>query len=261
MLLNLLSSDGPPKAGQEVVEVLRHALDHELGHLGPILITKFRVMLVLSAAVVLLAGLLANKSAVVPKGILRNAFESLLLFIRDGMVRPTMGGHHGDRFVPFFSTLFVFIFACNLLGMIPIPVVGGTATSHLLVTGALAGIVLAVSLFSGLLIHKSHFPALFVPSGLPGWLVPLLFVLELAGFFIKHGVLMVRLFANMIAGHLVIGAFIGLIFLFKSWVVPGPSVLLGLFVSALELLVAFLQAYVFTLLSVLFVGGMVHPEH
>ncbi len=132
------------------------------------------------------------------------------------MVRPTMGGHHGDRFVPFFCTLFSAILVMNLLGMVP----GlGTATSNLMVTGALAAIVLLVSILSGLVIHKSHFLHLFVPSGLPKAIVPLLFVLELVGFFIKHAVLAVRLFANMIAGHLVIGAFLGLIFLFKSiWV-------------------------------------------
>ncbi len=81
------------------------------------------------------------------------------------------------------------------------------------------------------------------------------------GFLIKHSVLCVRLFANMIAGHLVLGAFIGLIFVSKSYVTAVPSIAMALFVSGLELLVAFIQAYVFTLLSVLFVGGVVHPEH
>ena len=103
---------------------------------------------------------------------------------------------------------------------------------------------------------------LSVPGGVPKLVVPLLFLLEFIGFFVKHGVLMLRLFANMIAGHLVIGAFIGMVWVFKSYLVGAfLSVPLALFVSFLELLVAFLQAYVFTMLSALFIGGMVHPEH
>lgn len=295
-------------SGKVIEDVLKHVLDAK-GWLGTGL-TTFQAMLLIAAGLVLLVGVLIDKRSAVPKGLFRNAMESLLIFIRNEMVRPVMGGHkaahghdtpghdhagkeahpkdagdghagggaHGhaahagaagggaavaahhpaDTYVPFFCTLFVFIFTLNLLGIVP----GcGTATSNLFVTGALAGIVLLVSVGSGIVFHGEKFFTLFVPSGVPKFVVPLLFILELFGFFIKHAVLMVRLFANMIAGHLIIGSFLGLIFLFKSYGVAGPSVLLALFVTFLELLVAFLQAYVFTLLSVLFVGGMVHPEH
>ena len=132
-----------------------------------------------------------------------------------------------------------------------------------MVTGAFATMIIVISTLSGFIYHGPvGFLKLFVPGGLPAPLVPILFVLEFVSFFIKHGVLMIRLFANMIAGHLVIGAFLGLIADMHSYVVAGAlSVPLSLFVSCLELLVAFLQAYVFTLLSTLFIGGMVHPDH
>lgn len=262
----LLATSTPAASddGNPIMSVLHHALDssfttiHAFGR--DVEITRFQAMVGLTGLVLVIAALLVDKRSAVPRGFLRNSFESILLFIRDELVRPAFGGH-GDGFVPFFATCFFFILTANLLGMLPIPVIGGTATSSLDVTAALAGIVILVSFVGGLVTAKSHFLHLFVPSGLPKALVPLLFVLELVGFFIKHGVLMVRLFANMLAGHLVIGAFIGLIFLSKSWGVAVPAVGLSLFVSCLELLVAFLQAYVFTLLAVLFVGGMVHPEH
>lgn len=249
-----------PQEASPVIAVLNHAKDHKLFDLAGLPVTAFMVMLALCALVLLGAVMLCDRRSLVPRGFLRNSFESIMLFIRDEMVRPAFGGH-GDKFVPFFSTCFMFILTANLLGMVPLPIIGGTATAALPVTGALAAIVMLVSFFGGLFTAKSHFLNLFVPSGLPTALKPLLFVLELVGFFIKHSVLMVRLFANMLAGHLVIGAFIALIFVYKSYGVAVPAVGLSLFVSCLELLVAFLQAYVFTLLAVLFVGGMVHPDH
>jgi F-type H+-transporting ATPase subunit a len=250
---------------------LKHALDHSHVELfAGISLTSFMVMIALSAVVVFLISVLADKKGLVPKGFFRNALEGLVLMVR-GMVRNAMGAHGhddhhtrvADRYVPFFCTAFLFILAMNLLGMVPIPKFGGTATSNIWVTAALALIVLVTSIASGFIHHGPRgFLKLFAPSGLPAVLVPVLFVLEFVGFFTKHGVLMVRLFANMLAGHLVIGAFLGLIADFESYLVAGfLSVPLALFVSFLEILVAFLQAYVFTLLSVLFVGGMVHPEH
>ncbi|HMS15346.1 MAG TPA: F0F1 ATP synthase subunit A [Planctomycetota bacterium] len=247
---------GPVEKGKEIEWCFKHALD------GPqdAFLTKFKVMILLAAGLIMLVAYFASKRmSWVPQGLGRNALESIVLLIRDTMVRPTMG-HHGDKLVPFFCTVFVFIITMNYLGMIPIPIIGGTATSNLMVTGAMASIVLFVSVASGFVLHgPKGFVQLFIPHGLPIALAPLLFVLEFIGMFIKHGVLMVRLFANMIAGHLVIGAFLGLIFTFG---LPAlPALLLALVVLTLELLVAFLQAYVFTLLSTLFVGAMVHPEH
>lgn len=265
MTMFLLSGEPPGTAEEKMNLILNHALDHHLVDIGPVPLTRFGFMALLSAALLVMLARLLSTSSVQPRGLNRNMFESLFLFIRDEMLRPVMGAHHGDRFVPFFATIFLFIITMNLLGLVPLPVVGGTATSSFVVTGTLAAIVLLVGLVSGTAINGPvGLVKSFVPSGLPFWLVPLLFVLELFGFLIKHFVLMVRLFANMIAGHLVLGAFIGLIFLAQGWiqmVTAGASVLLALFISGLELLVAFIQAYVFTLLSTLFVGSVVHPDH
>jgi F-type H+-transporting ATPase subunit a len=101
----------------------------------------------------------------------------------------------------------------------------------------------------------------FIPGGVPFALKPLLFVLELGGHLIKHAVLAIRLCINMVAGHLVLGAFLTIIFAAKAYLAAVPAVSAALFVSVLELLVCLIQAFVFTLLSVLFIGGMVHPDH
>ena len=254
----------PPKEGEEINWIFHHALDHTLFHIPgtPLAFTNFTVMLLLGFLVLVVIALTMDKKSAVPRGPFRNFFEGVMLFIRDELARPAMGREVADGFVPFFSTTFLFILTLNLLGLVPIPFVGGTATSSFMVTGTLAAFVLVVGTFSAIR-HNGlgGFLKAFVPSGVPGWLVPLLFLLELSGFLIKHGVLMVRLFANMIAGHLVVGAFIGLIFVTRSYLTAVPSVGLALFVNGLELLVSLIQAYVFTLLSVLFVGGVVHPEH
>ena len=259
----LLASEGPAGSspGEIITYCLNHALDHTLYGSFPFAITKLTVMLVIVGAVIVLGLLGLDTKSEVPSGFRRNSLEKLLLFIRDGLARPTIG-HDGDRFVPFFCTLFLFIFIANLLGLVPIPVVGGTITSNPQVTGTLALIVFLVGTVCAIKAHGiGGFLGAFIPGGLPKALMPLMFVLEVIGHIIKHGVLMVRLFANMIAGHLVIAAFMGLIFIWKNWVYAALPIGLSLFLSFLELLVAFIQAYVFTLISVLAIGAVVHPEH
>ncbi|HYC78145.1 MAG TPA: F0F1 ATP synthase subunit A [Planctomycetota bacterium] len=260
--MTTLAMIGDPK-GDPSEYVRLHALEHVFVTVGGFpLITKFGIMAVLSGFVLfVLARAAGRRSSLVPVGVLQNAGESLVLFIRDQLVRPSMG-HHGDRFVPFFCTLFAFIYVTNMMGMIPIPGIGGTATSNLGMTGMLAASVLLLSIGAGIKEHGiGGFLHTFIPPGVPKIMLLLLFPLELIGFFIKHAVLAIRLFANMIAGHLVIGAFIATIFIAKSYGAAVIGVPLALFANALELLVCFLQAYVFTMLSVLFVGGTVHPEH
>jgi len=241
-------------------EIFLHALDHGL---GPGLVpSKLTIAMWIGAVVLLAWVLLTDKKSLIPSGLSRGLLESIYFFIRDEMVYPTMGEHHGKRFLPFFLTVFTFIFVLNLIGLVPDFGYAGSAASSLGFTVPMAIIVFLVSVGAG--IRYNGFVGFFkgfVPPGLPKVLIPVMFVLELMGFFIKHGVLAVRLFANMLAGHLVIGAFFGLIFLFNTYFLAAASVPLALFMSFVELLVAFLQAYVFTLLSVLFVGGTVHPEH
>jgi F-type H+-transporting ATPase subunit a len=273
--MTTLATIGGPQHGDPAEYVRHHALDniHEplaklfsVGHVD-INVTKFSLMAVLSGVVLfVLAKIAGRRGSLVPKGVLQNAGEGLVLFIRNDLVRPTMG-HHGDKYVPFFCTVFSFIYVMNMLGMIPLPKIfgieiGGTATSNLGMTGLLAFSVLLLSIGAGIKENGiGGFLHSFMPPGIPGWLLPVIFVLEVVGFFIKHGVLAIRLFANMIAGHLVIGAFIATIFIAKSYAMAAIAVPLALFANCLELLVCFLQAYVFTMLSVLFVGGTVHPEH
>jgi F-type H+-transporting ATPase subunit a len=189
----------------------------------------------------------------------------LILFIRDEVARKSIGPG-ADRFVGYLLTTFFFILGCNLLGLIP---GGASATGNISVTAGLALIAFTVIQFGGIREHGviKHIKNL-VPPGLPGWLVPIMFVLELLSMLIKPFALCIRLFANMMAGHVAILAFFSLIFILSS--LYGSAVGLGvspfviafeLFVYCLEILVAFLQAYIFTVLTANFIGMSVHPAH
>ena len=197
-----------------------------------------------------------------PRGYFQNAFEAVVLYVRDEMVCKVMSREHADMFMPLFLTFFIFILFCNLLGLVPIPTVAGTATSNIYATAALASITFIVMIFGGMhIVGPKKFWASLVPHGLPAPMVPIMFVIECIGLLIKPFALTVRLFANMIAGHLVIMAFFGLAYLFQSYAVLLPAVLLAVFITLLEVLVAFIQAYVFTYLSIIFISMCVHPEH
>ena len=255
--------------------IFAHNMDQVILKLGPMVfseeiggpagifsVTKYTLNLWVASALLLLCVIVAQKTSAIPKGVFRFLFEKLFLFIRDELVYPTMGAKHGKAFLPFFMTVFSLILTLNLVGMVPLPVIGGATTSNLGFTLPIALSVLVVSIGGGLMVNgPGGFIKSFIPSGLPTAIVPVIFLLELAGFFIKHSVLAVRLFANMLGGHLVTGAFLGLIFLFQSYGMSAVSVPMALFIGFIELLVAFLQAYVFTLLAVLFIGGTVHPDH
>jgi len=199
-----------------------------------------------------------------PHGPLANAVEATLVYVRDEVVAP-VGGRHLAPYTPLFLTYFFFILLANLSGMVPLVFKGPTA--NLAVTGALA-VSVAVFLFGAGMIRQGplRYWVSLVPSGIPWWLWPMMFVLELFGLVIRCAVLGVRLFANMLAGHLVIPSTLGLA-VFK----PGATGLavMGLFmglpialgISLLEVLVCLIQAYVFTMLTVIFASAAVHPEH
>jgi F-type H+-transporting ATPase subunit a len=146
-----------------------------------------------------------------------------------------------------------------MMGLIPLFT---TPTGNINVTASLAVVTFVTGQFfgirqNGLITHVKS----LVPSGIPVFLLPLMFVIEVIGLLAKHFALIVRLFANMIAGHIVLFAFLGLIVIFKTvWVSP-LSIGFGVFINLLEILVSFIQAYVFTLLSALFIGMAVHPDH
>jgi len=222
-------------------------------------ITNHVVMLWIASLILLLTfSLLFRRHSLVPKGFAA-LLEMLVVFIRDEIAIANLGEKHGKKFAPLIITFFFFILTCNLLGMVPLFT---TPTGNINVTAALAIITFVTGQvfgirYNGLIKHVKS----LVPSGVPLYLLPLMFVIEIMGLLAKHFALIVRLFANMIAGHIVFFAFLGLIFIFKSVLIAPLSVGFALFVDLLEILVAFIQAYVFTILSSLFIGMSIHPGH
>jgi F-type H+-transporting ATPase subunit a len=203
----------------------------------------------------------------ITRGRFLNAFEVLVLFIRDGVARPTIGGHDADKFLPYLWTVFFFVLFNNLLGMIP---GGASATGNVNVTAVLALSTFAVVLFAGIKASGpvgfwvNMVPTLDVHWALKLFLWPLMFLIEIAGLLIRHLVLCVRLFANMLAGHIVLAVILGFILAVSgnAWYVVAPASIAGVIaLSLLELFVAFLQAYIFVFLSALFIGSAAHPHH
>ena len=222
-------------------------------------ITQHVVMLWVASIFLLLAfGLSFRKRKLVPTGFAA-LLEMLVLFIRDDVAIANMGEKDGRKFAPLLCTFFFFVLTCNMMGLIPLFT---TPTGNINVTASLAVVTFITGQFFGIKQNGlfTHVKSL-VPSGIPVFLLPLMFVIELIGLLAKHFALIVRLFANMIAGHIVLFAFLGLIIIFKSYWVSPLSIGFGVFINLLEILVSFIQAYVFTLLSALFIGMAVHPDH
>lgn len=233
-------------------------------------LTKFMVLEVIAALIIAVLFIrLANKMADGdrPKGRLWNLLEAMLVYIRDNVARPAIGEHDADRFMPFLWTLFFFVLVCNLLGLVPW---AGSATGALGTTGALALITFATVLGAGMKkmgfagFWKAQVPHMDLPGPLAFILVPFIFLIEVLGMVIKHFVLAVRLLANMFAGHLVVATIMAFIAATASsvlwWGVMPASVAGAVALNLLELFVAFLQAFIFTFLSALFIGMAVHPH-
>ncbi len=200
-----------------------------------------------------------------PKG-LQSLLEPVILFIRDDVAIPSIGERRYARYMPYLLTLFFFIFFSNLMGLIPIFPGGANLTGNIAVTLVMAVFTFIITTFSG---NKSYWTHIVNTPGVPWWLkipFPLMPFVELIGVFTKPIVLMIRLFANMMAGHIVMLGFISLIFIFGSmnqalgYGVSVVSVAFAIFMNLLELLVAFIQAFVFTLLSALYFG-MASEDH
>lgn len=194
-----------------------------------------------------------------PKG-LQSLLEPIIIFVRDEIAIPMLGSKH-QKYLPYLLTVFFFIWLNNLLGLLP-----GAAnlTGNIAVTMTLAVITFVITNFSG---NKHYWAHIFMPPGVPGWLWPLMVLVEIVGIFTKPFALMIRLFANMTAGHMIILSIISLIFIFgqnNPWVggaVSVVSVAFSVFMLCLELLVATLQAYIFTILSSLFISDAVAEPH
>jgi F-type H+-transporting ATPase subunit a len=200
-----------------------------------------------------------------PKGIARMV-EPVILFVRDDIARSAIGAKY-ERYLPFLLTVFFFILINNLLGLIPFFPGGANLTGNISVTLVLAVFTFVITNVSG---NRDYWKHIFNTPGVPWWLkfpLPLMPLVEIIGVFTKPIVLMIRLFANITAGHIICLGFISLIFIFGNMsAIAGfgmspVSVFFYIFMSVLELLVAFIQAFVFTLLSAIYIGMAIEEHH
>ena len=198
-----------------------------------------------------------KKNPKAPKG-LAGLLEPIVIFVRDEIAIPNIGEKYYNRYMPYLLTVFFLIWVGNLFGLIPFFPFAGTVTNNILFTGMLALFTLILTLFSS---NKHYWQHIFAPPGVPSWILPIMIPIEILSVFTKPFALMIRLFANMTAGHIIALSLISLIFIFKSVAIAPVSVAFTVFMQTLELLVAVLQAYVFTLLSALFIGQAVEETH
>lgn len=222
--------------------------------------------LVIIIVVLSVAKAYKKRSGMAPKG-LQAFIEPLIMFIIDDVAKPSIGKDKYLKFLPFLLSIFFFIFFNNLLGIVPFFPGGANLTGNISVTLVLALFTFTITTISG---TKTYWIHIFNTPGVPWWLkapLPLMPVIELIGVITKPFVLMVRLFANITAGHIISLSFISLIFIFGAihvgigYGVSIMSVGLYIFISLLEILVAFLQAYVFTLLSAIYIGMATESHH
>ncbi len=232
---------------------------HFLGMEIDLSITQHVVMIWIASLILIITfGLLFRKKRLVPTGFAA-MLESMVLFVRDEIAIPNVGAKAGKKFTPLLATMFFFILTCNLMGLIPL---FSTATGNISVTASLAIITFLVTQIMGMVENGvfGYFKNL-VPSGIPFPLIFIMIPIEFFGLFTKPFALAMRLFANMIAGHTVVFALLGLIIALGSIFVSPFAIGFAVFIDLLEILVAFIQAYIFTVLSSLFIGMAMHPEH
>jgi F-type H+-transporting ATPase subunit a len=252
--------------------VVQHKL-FEVELFGRVIEFSNHMLMVFVAAVLMLIlfPLIIRQKSMVPSG-WRNFVESICVFIRDEVVRPALQ-ENTDRFIKYLWSIFFFILIINLLGMIPTDGMlyllsgrrwmhlGGAATANIWITGSFACL-------SFLMIHVSgirqqglwHYLKNFIPH-VPFPLIPLMYVLEFFGALVKPFALAIRLFANILAGHTVIAAFLGIALASQSYTITGVTLLGCVLLSILDVFVAFLQAYIFTFLTTQFIAAAVHPDH
>ncbi len=267
-----IAAEGPKKG--RIIRVLEDGVtpDPKASFLFDLSMTKNVIAIIISCALLCYLFIRVVKTykyigeAPMP-GKMGSLMEPLIIFIRDQIALGAIGPKHYERFLPYLLTLFFFIFINNLLGLLPIFPGGANTTGNISVT-----LVLAMFTFftTQLLATRGYWQHIFNTPGVPFWLklpIPLMPIIELVGVVIKPFVLMIRLFANIMAGHMIILGFVSLVFIlgnvnqFLGLGVAPLSVLFVIFMNFLELLVAFIQAYVFTLFSALFFGLAVPDSH
>jgi len=272
-----IAHEGPEKG--KVVRVLQERFldDHVIVHDGEqempldFSITKnvlaiFMSLIFMCWLFIYIAKMYQKREGEAPTGI-QSFLEPLILFIRDDIAKPSIGEKKYMKYMPFLLTLFFFIFINNLLGLVPFFPGGANVTGNIAVTMVLALFTFVITTFSA---NKNYWVHIVNTPGVPWWLkfpVPLMPIVELIGIITKPFVLMVRLFANITAGHIIVLGFISLIFIFgqlNAFLGYGVSIVsvgFAIFMNFLELLVAFIQAYVFTLLSALYFGMATEESH
>ena len=251
-------SEGTPKEYDGLKLEHEHLVSTDGSKVYDLSITK-NIAALLGSAVLMLVVFTAvargykKNEGKAPSGI-QSFFEPIIIFIRDEIAKKNIGPKYA-RYMPYLLTIFFFIWFNNLLGLTP-----GAAnlTGNIAVTLVLAVLTLIVTLASS---NKYYWAHIFATPGVPKPLLPIMIIVEVIGIFTKPFSLMIRLFANITAGHIVVLSFISLVFLFKTWAVGPVTLAFGLFINVLELLVALLQAFIFTLLTSMYIGGAVEEHH
>jgi F-type H+-transporting ATPase subunit a len=222
-------------------------------------ITKNAASIMLSALILLtifsaVASGYKKNAGKAPSGI-QSVFEPLIMFVRDDIAVPNIGEKKADKYLPYLLTIFFFIWVNNLLGLIP---TGANASGNIAFTMTLAVITGLITNFSG---NAGYWGHIFWTPGVPLWLRPIMLPVEIIGILTKPFALMIRLFANITAGHIIILSLLCFIFVFKSFMVGVPVSIFVVLMTFMELFVAALQAFIFTLLSALFIGTAVEEHH
>jgi len=266
----LLAEEGPHQ-GKIVQAHPDGTIDEEAPLPVDLSITKTVAAMLVSMILLLLVFLpLARKytrnPGKAPSGF-QSLIEPVILFVRDDIAIPCIGIHRYEKFMPYLLTAFFFILTNNLMGLIPIPPGGANVTGNVAITALLAIFTFAITTFST---NRNYWKHIYNAPGVPWWLkfpVPLMPFIEILGIFTKPLVLCIRLFANILAGHFIALSFIVIIFIFGqiSWIAgygsSVVSILFYVFMTMLELLVSFIQAYIFTMLSSIYIGMAKVEEH
>src|SRR3954454_20588271 len=290
--MNAQASHGEPQAAEQespLEHVVQHPLIERPANFGPLTPNGTITLFSDQIAMIVLAGLLlvalvpmlvkrrrakSGVDAMVPAGA-ANGLEAVCEYLRKEVAEPALH-EHTDRFIKYIWSVFFFVLTVNILGLLPIPAVsnlfgahfGGTATGNIWVTATLAVVTMAMMVINGVRIGGKSYLAHFCPG--PLWLAPLLIPVEIIGLFAKIFALAVRLFANMIAGHILLAVLLSFILAAGTASaamglgIAVPVVLASVAINLLELFVAFLQAFIFTFLTTLFIGMSIvfhHDDH
>jgi F-type H+-transporting ATPase subunit a len=236
--------------------------DHHATNARPLdlSLTKNTCTLLISVVILLVVFLNVAKSykkrhGKSPKG-LQSWLEPIILFVRDDIAKPNLG-HKYERFMPYLLTVFFFIWFNNMLGLVPFLPGGANLTGNIAVTSILAIATLGLTVFNG---NKYYWKHIFLPD-VPWWMYIVMVPVEIFGIITKPIALAIRLFANITAGHILVLSLICLVFVFNSLYIAPVSIAFAVFIGAIELLVAFIQAFIFTILSALFIGMAIEEHH